>query len=173
VFVFEFLVTRKECLWLIDWLWHYSVCLFVCLFLARQSPVGQGLLIHEVSRSHKRHITVGRTALDEWSTRLTSVHMAKWCSKYMYIAAGRTVRSLYCLWQNCFGTSFRDFRWPGTDLNISASCKAYQWSRWLEHIIVGGAKCPERIRRCVSFIFPSSPEFHDNLVYRTLQHTIH
>ena len=25
---------------------------FVCLFLARQPPVGQGLLIHEVSRSH-------------------------------------------------------------------------------------------------------------------------
>jgi len=24
----------------------------VCLFLAQQSPVGQGLLIHEVSRSH-------------------------------------------------------------------------------------------------------------------------
>jgi len=26
--------------------------LFVCLFLARQPPVGQGLLIYEVSRSH-------------------------------------------------------------------------------------------------------------------------
>ena len=26
--------------------------LFVCLFLARQPPVGHGLLIHEVSRSH-------------------------------------------------------------------------------------------------------------------------
>jgi len=26
--------------------------LFVSLFLARQPPVGQGLLIHEVSRSH-------------------------------------------------------------------------------------------------------------------------
>jgi hypothetical protein len=25
---------------------------FVCLFLARQPPVGQGVLIHEVSRSH-------------------------------------------------------------------------------------------------------------------------
>ena len=29
----------------------YSVC-FVCLYVARQPPVGQGLLIHEVSRSH-------------------------------------------------------------------------------------------------------------------------
>jgi hypothetical protein len=28
------------------------VCLFVCLFLVRQPPVGQGLLIHKVSRSH-------------------------------------------------------------------------------------------------------------------------
>jgi len=26
--------------------------MFVCLFLARQPPVGQGLIIHEVSRSH-------------------------------------------------------------------------------------------------------------------------
>jgi len=26
--------------------------LFVCLFLAQQPTVGQGLLIHEVSRSH-------------------------------------------------------------------------------------------------------------------------
>ena len=29
---------------------HYAVCF--CLFLAQRSPVGQGLLIHEVSRSH-------------------------------------------------------------------------------------------------------------------------
>jgi len=28
------------------------IALFVCLFLARQPPVGQGLLIHEISRSH-------------------------------------------------------------------------------------------------------------------------
>jgi hypothetical protein len=32
-----------------------AVCLFVCLFLARQPPVVQGLLIHEVSRSHTTH----------------------------------------------------------------------------------------------------------------------
>jgi len=29
-----------------------SVCLFVCLFLAQQPPVGQGLLSIEVSRPH-------------------------------------------------------------------------------------------------------------------------
>jgi len=27
-------------------------CNFACLFLAQQAPVGQGLLIHEVSKSH-------------------------------------------------------------------------------------------------------------------------
>jgi len=31
---------------------HNGPCLFVCLLLARQPPVGHGLLIHEVSRSH-------------------------------------------------------------------------------------------------------------------------
>ena len=31
---------------------HHTLSLFVCLFLARQPPVGQGLLIHEVSRLH-------------------------------------------------------------------------------------------------------------------------
>ena len=37
-----------------------------CLFLARQPPVGQGLLIYEVSRSHtQRRTTVGRTPLEE------------------------------------------------------------------------------------------------------------
>jgi hypothetical protein len=27
-------------------------CLLVCLFVVQQPPVGQGLIIHEVSRSH-------------------------------------------------------------------------------------------------------------------------
>ena len=31
-----------------------EVCLFVCLFLAREPAVGHGLLIHEISRSHTR-----------------------------------------------------------------------------------------------------------------------
>ena len=42
--------------------------MFVSLFLARQPPVSQSLLIHEISRSHtQRRTTVGRTPLDEWS----------------------------------------------------------------------------------------------------------
>ena len=39
------------------------------VFLARQSPVEQGLLIHEVSRSHTTTHTVGGTPLDEWLAR--------------------------------------------------------------------------------------------------------
>jgi len=40
------------------------------LFLARQPPVGPGLLIYEVSRSHTQwRTTVVRTLLDEWSAR--------------------------------------------------------------------------------------------------------
>ena len=31
---------------------HFPICLSVCLFLARQPPMGQGRLIHEISRSH-------------------------------------------------------------------------------------------------------------------------
>jgi hypothetical protein len=38
---------------------------FVCLFLTQQPPLGQSFLIHEVSRSHTRRTTVGRTPLDE------------------------------------------------------------------------------------------------------------
>jgi hypothetical protein len=41
------------------------VCLFVCLSLARQPPLGLGHLIHKVSRSHKSRTTVGRAPLDE------------------------------------------------------------------------------------------------------------
>ena len=33
-------------------LFSYSIRIIFCSFLARQPPVGQGLLIHEVSRSH-------------------------------------------------------------------------------------------------------------------------
>ena len=41
---------------------------FFFLLLAQQPPVGQGLLIHEVSRSHTQwRTTVGWTALDEGS----------------------------------------------------------------------------------------------------------
>ena len=46
------------------------------LFLARQPPVGQGLLIHEVSRSHtQRRTTVGRTPLDKWSGRRRDLYL--------------------------------------------------------------------------------------------------
>jgi hypothetical protein len=37
------------------------------LFLAGQPPAGHGLLILEVSLSHTRRTTVGRTSLDKWS----------------------------------------------------------------------------------------------------------
>jgi len=43
-------------------------------FLAQQPPVGQGVLIQEVSRSHT-HITVGRTPLDEWSSRRRDLYL--------------------------------------------------------------------------------------------------
>ena len=45
---------------------YIVVLAVVCLFLARQPPVGQGLLIHRFL-DHTRHITVGRTPLDVWS----------------------------------------------------------------------------------------------------------
>ena len=48
----------------------------VCLFLARQPPVGQGLLIYEVYRSHSiRHSTVGRIPMDEWSARRRDLYL--------------------------------------------------------------------------------------------------
>jgi len=43
---------RAQRLWVTEWVDGRSVGLWVCLFLAQQSPVGQSLLIHEVSRSH-------------------------------------------------------------------------------------------------------------------------
>jgi hypothetical protein len=50
--------------------------MMICLFLAREPPVGQGLLIHEVSRSHTTtHHTVGRTPLDEWSAHRRDLYL--------------------------------------------------------------------------------------------------
>ena len=40
----------------------------------QQPPVGQGPLIHEVSRSQRR-TTVGRTPLDEWSARRKDLYL--------------------------------------------------------------------------------------------------
>jgi hypothetical protein len=45
-----------------------------CLFLARQSPAAQGLLILR-SLDHTRHITLGRTPLDEWLARRRDLHL--------------------------------------------------------------------------------------------------
>jgi hypothetical protein len=49
--------------------------LFLFCLLARQPPVGQGLLIHDVYRSHKRHTTIGRAPLDEWSARRRELYL--------------------------------------------------------------------------------------------------
>jgi hypothetical protein len=45
----------------------FSEHIFFLFILTQEPPVGQGLLIHEVSRSHTttQRITVGRTSLDE------------------------------------------------------------------------------------------------------------
>jgi len=56
--------------------WFDHSYAFVCLFLAQQTPVGQGLFIHEVSRSHtQRRTTAGGTPLDEWSARRRDLYM--------------------------------------------------------------------------------------------------
>jgi hypothetical protein len=43
--------------------------------MAQQLLLGQGLLIIEASRSHFRHTTFGRTALDEWSARCRDLYL--------------------------------------------------------------------------------------------------
>jgi hypothetical protein len=58
-----------------------DTCVTKCLitaylfYLVQQSPVGQGLLIHEVSRSNSRRTTVVRTPLDEWSARRRDLYL--------------------------------------------------------------------------------------------------
>jgi len=48
---------------------------FVC-FWCNNPPVGHGLLIHEVSRSHRRRRTMlGRTPLGEWSARRRDLYL--------------------------------------------------------------------------------------------------
>jgi hypothetical protein len=44
-------------------------------FMPQQPLVGQGLLIAEVSRSHFRHTTLGRTPLDNWSARRRDLYL--------------------------------------------------------------------------------------------------
>jgi len=52
--------------------WFVLLLRFVCLFLARQPPVGQSLLIHEVSRSHTM---THHSPLDEWSARRRDLYL--------------------------------------------------------------------------------------------------
>ena len=52
-----------------------SQCMFVCLFLAQQPSLGQGLLIYEVSISHTQRRTTVRTPLDEWSARRRDLYL--------------------------------------------------------------------------------------------------
>ena len=47
----------------------------VCPFLARQPPVGQGLLITRFLDHAQRRTTVGRTPLDEWSARRRDLYL--------------------------------------------------------------------------------------------------
>jgi hypothetical protein len=44
-------------------------------FWLNSPPVGQGLLIIQDSRSYSRHITLGRTPLDEWLTRRRDLYL--------------------------------------------------------------------------------------------------
>ena len=78
--IFGTVVTMADSL---DWIYvrlypPYEVFFFVCLFLAWQPPVGQSLLIHEVSSSHtQRRTTVGRISLEEWSVRRRDLYLTK------------------------------------------------------------------------------------------------
>ena len=44
--------------------------------LTQQPPVGQGLLIHEASKSHKRRTTVRRTPLNGWLVRGRDLYLS-------------------------------------------------------------------------------------------------
>jgi hypothetical protein len=51
-------------------------CISLTFFCMAQQPlVGQGLLIIEASRSHFRHITLGRTPLDEGLARRRDLYL--------------------------------------------------------------------------------------------------
>jgi len=56
----------------------WNNCAFVGIFffpVALRPNAGHGPFIHEVSRSHTRHITVGRTPLDAWSVRRRDLYL--------------------------------------------------------------------------------------------------
>ena len=68
----------QTCLGALLHLLSHKTSKFLSLFflLAQQPPVGQGLLIHEFSRSHtQRSTTVGRTPLDDWSARRRDLYL--------------------------------------------------------------------------------------------------
>ena len=54
--------------------WRYTYALFFFIVALRPHAV-HGLLIHEVSISHTRRITVGRTSRDEWSARHRDLYL--------------------------------------------------------------------------------------------------
>jgi hypothetical protein len=56
------------------------------LFLSRQPPLGQGLLIHEFLYQTQRRTTGGRTPLDEWSA----------CRRYLYLTTKLTTDKHPC-----------------------------------------------------------------------------
>jgi hypothetical protein len=51
------------------------VCLYVCLFIWRDSPPVDHGLIHVASRSHSTTHPVVRTPLDEWSARRRDLYL--------------------------------------------------------------------------------------------------
>jgi hypothetical protein len=51
--------------------------LFAVCFWGDSPPMGHGLLNHEVSRSHKRHTTLGKTPLYEKSARRRDLYLTK------------------------------------------------------------------------------------------------
>jgi len=67
------------------WKENYSGLLYdVCLFVAQQPPVGQGLLIPEVSRSHTmtHHSDQLVAEISTWqhTTLMTNIHAPRWDS---------------------------------------------------------------------------------------------
>ena len=68
-------VLRKNSVIIVFSLRTFSHPVEVWLVFARQPPVGQGLLIHDVFDHTQRRATVGRTPLDEWSSRRRDLYL--------------------------------------------------------------------------------------------------
>ena len=54
---------------------YIYIYIYTCIFLVQQPPVSQGLLIIEALLSHSRRTTLGRTPLDEGSTRRRDLYV--------------------------------------------------------------------------------------------------